>query len=105
MRSCRPGPSGAAGRPRTGRRAKPMAKMFRAYSVIQRPKQEDYWLNIGAAFPHEDGEGFNLLLQALPLHGNGKLVLRAFDGRAQAGQEEAAEGKERYTQGKAEGSC
>jgi hypothetical protein len=22
-------------------------------------------------FPHEDGEGFNLLLQALPLHGNG----------------------------------
>jgi hypothetical protein len=34
-----------------------MAKMFRVYSVIQRPKQEDYWLNIGAAFPHEDGEG------------------------------------------------
>ena len=57
-----------------------MAKMFRVYSVIQRPKQEDYWLNIGAAFPHEDGEGFNLLLQALPLHGNGKLVMRAYDG-------------------------
>ena len=48
-----------------------MAKMFRVYSVIQRPKQEDYWLNIGAAFPHEDGEGFNLLLQALPLHATG----------------------------------
>ena len=60
-----------------------MAKMFRVYSVIQRPKQEDYWLNIGAAFPHEDGEGFNLLLQALPLHGNGKLVMRAFDGTAE----------------------
>jgi hypothetical protein len=56
-----------------------VAKMFRVYSVIQRPKQEDYWLNIGAAFPHEDGEGFNLLLQALPLHGNGKLVMRAYD--------------------------
>jgi hypothetical protein len=61
------------------------------YSVIQRPKQEDYWLNIEAAFPHEDGEGFNLLLQALPLHGNGKLVMRAFDGAARAGPEEATE--------------
>ena len=53
--------------------------MYRVYSVIQRPKAEDYWLNIGAAFPHEDGQGFNLLLQALPLHGNGKLVLRAVE--------------------------
>jgi hypothetical protein len=57
----------------------PTAKMYRVYSVIQRPKAEDYWLNIGAAFPHEDGQGFNLLLQALPLHGNGKLVLRAVE--------------------------
>jgi hypothetical protein len=71
-----------------------MAKMYRVYSVIQRPKQEDYWLNIGAAFPHEDGEGFNLQLQALPLHGNGKLVMRAFDGAAPAGLEEARERKE-----------
>jgi hypothetical protein len=53
-----------------------MAKMLRVYSVIQRPKQEDFWLNIGAAYPHEDGKGFNIILQALPLHGNGKLVLR-----------------------------
>jgi hypothetical protein len=72
-----------------------MAKMFRIYSVIQRPKAEDYWLNIGAAFPHEDGEGFNLLLQALPLHGNGKLVMRAYDGTAQDEPEEAPETKER----------
>ncbi len=61
-----------------------MAKMFRIYSVIQRPKAEDYWLNIGAAFPHEDGQGFNLLLQALPLQSNGKLVMRAFDAPAEA---------------------
>jgi hypothetical protein len=51
-------------------------KMLRVYSVIERPKQEDFWLNIGAAWPHEDGKGFNVILQALPLHGNGKLVLR-----------------------------
>ena len=56
-----------------------MAKMYRVYSVIERPKQEDFWLNIGVAFPHEKGDGFNLMLQALPLHGNGKLVMRALD--------------------------
>ena len=56
-----------------------MAKMYRVYSVIERPKQEDFWLNIGVAFPHEKGDGFNVVLQALPLHGNGKLVMRAYD--------------------------
>ena len=34
-----------------------MAKMFRIYSVIQRPKAEDYWLNIGAAFRMKTGRG------------------------------------------------
>ena len=53
-----------------------MAKMYRVYTIIQRPKQDDYWLNIGVAFPHEDGKGFNVMLQALPLHDNGKIVLR-----------------------------
>lgn len=56
-----------------------MAKMYRVYTIIERPKQDDYWLNIGVAFPHDDGQGFNVILQALPLHGNGKVVLRAYD--------------------------
>ncbi len=57
-----------------------MAKtMYRVYTIIQRPKQDDYWLNIGVAFPHEDGKGFNVMLQALPLHDNGKIVLREHD--------------------------
>ena len=54
-----------------------MARMYRVYSIIERPKQDDYWLNIGVTCPHEDGEGFNVILQALPLHGNGKIVLQA----------------------------
>jgi hypothetical protein len=66
-----------------------MAKMYRVYSVIARPKQEDFWLNIGAAFPHEDGQGFNLQLQALPLHGHGKLVVRAYEPEAPAEEEKA----------------
>ena len=28
---------------------------------------------------HENGDGFNVILQALPLQGNGKLVVRAYD--------------------------
>ena len=70
-----------------------MAKMYRVYSIIERPKQDDYWLNIGVAFPHENGEGFNVILQALPLHGNGKLVLRAYDpekAKAEDEQQQAA---------------
>jgi hypothetical protein len=61
-----------------------MAKMYRAYSIIERPKQEDYWLNLGVAFPHDGGpeNGLNVILQALPLPGsNGqcKIVLRPYD--------------------------
>lgn len=46
----------------------------RAFSVIKREGQEDYWLPIGAAFEHADGKGYNVILQALPI--DGKLVLR-----------------------------
>ena len=52
---------------------------FRVYSVIPREGKDDYWLNIGLAFPHGDGKGFNVMLQALPL--NAKLVLREAAGR------------------------
>src|ERR1700720_3041155 len=31
----------------------------RVYTVIRREGQDDYWLNIGLAFPHKDGNGFN----------------------------------------------
>lgn len=66
-----------------------MAKMYRVYSIIERPKQDDYWLNIGVAFPHDNGDGFNVILQALPLHGNGKLVVRAYDPEKHEAEESA----------------
>lgn len=47
---------------------------YRAYTVIKREGQDDYWLNVGAAFPHKDGDGYNIILQALPI--DGKIVLR-----------------------------
>ena len=30
----------------------------RVYTVIKREGKDDYWLNLGVAFAHEDGEGF-----------------------------------------------
>ena len=30
---------------------------YRAYTVIKREGKDDYWLNLGVAFRHEDGEG------------------------------------------------
>ena len=52
---------------------------YQAYTVIKREGQDDYWLAIGAAFPHQSGDGFNVILQALPIsNGDGqcKIVLR-----------------------------
>jgi hypothetical protein len=46
----------------------------RAYSVIRREGQDDYWLNLGLVFDHKDGKGFNIMLQAFPL--DGKIVCR-----------------------------
>jgi hypothetical protein len=52
-------------------------KMYRVYAIVQRPKQDDYWLNIGAAFPHEDGKGYNIILQTHPI--GEKLVMRFYE--------------------------
>jgi len=38
-----------------------------AYSVRQREGASDVWTRIGAVFPHSQGEGFNLMLDALPM--------------------------------------
>jgi hypothetical protein len=47
---------------------------YRAYTVVKREGQDDFWLAIGAAFMHQDGDGYNVVLQALPI--DGKIVLR-----------------------------
>ncbi len=53
---------------------------MRAFTVIKRGEgQDDFWLPIGAAFAHSNGDGFNVILQALPIpNGDGqcKIVLR-----------------------------
>ena len=56
------------------------SEMYRVYAIVARPKQDDYWLNIGAAFPHEDRKGYNIILQAHPI--GEKLVVRLYEPKA-----------------------
>ena len=66
----------------------PAAPTHRVYTVIKREGQDDYWLNIGLAFPHKDGKGFNIVLQALPL--DGKIVCREITDEEQGEESSAA---------------
>jgi hypothetical protein len=45
-----------------------------AFNLRPREGSEPYWMRIGAMWPHLDGNGFNLLLDTLPL--DGRVVLR-----------------------------
>lgn len=45
---------------------------FIAYAVTGEGKQA-FWTRIGSAWAHQNGEGFNIELNALPL--NGRIVL------------------------------
>src|SRR3977135_2727774 len=47
---------------------------FRVYSANPPQANSADWLSIGLAVPHQDGKGFDVILQALPL--SPKLVLR-----------------------------
>jgi hypothetical protein len=58
-------------------REQPKVPTHRAFTVIRREGQDDFWLNLGLVFPHKDGGGFNIMLQALPI--DGKIVCRRIE--------------------------
>ncbi len=58
----------------------------RIYAVT-RNGQKKFWQPIGAAWPHNDGEGFNLVLDYLPLN-NAEIVVRK--PKAEEAEAEAA---------------
>jgi hypothetical protein len=64
-------------------------KMYRVYTIVERPKQDDFWLNIGAGFPHEKGTGFNIILQAHPI--GEKLVMMEYEPKEKEAQPSAPE--------------
>ena len=45
-----------------------------AYQVRDRGGKKGYWTRIGSAWPHADGNGFNLQVDVVPL--DGRVTLR-----------------------------
>jgi len=52
---------------------KPIAPTHRLYVVKKTKGAKDYWMPVGAAWPHKSGTGFNIMLDALPT--DGELVM------------------------------
>lgn len=46
-----------------------------AHTVREREVQKPVWTRIGAAWPHDKGNGLTLQLEALPLNFDGRIVL------------------------------
>lgn len=68
---------------------------YRVYTIIERQDDSPFWLNIGMAYPHQDGRGFNIQLQALPLQG--RLTLRTLGsppGMGEGGDEAEVHSKD-----------
>ncbi|MEY9363867.1 hypothetical protein ABH994_006588 [Bradyrhizobium yuanmingense] len=45
-----------------------------AVYVVEGEGDSAFWTKIGAAWPHQDGKGFNIQLSCMPL--NGRLIVR-----------------------------
>ncbi|WP_254508992.1 hypothetical protein [Anatilimnocola floriformis] len=45
-----------------------------AYQVREREGKKGFWTRIGSAWAHNDGKGFNLQLECVPL--DGRITLR-----------------------------
>jgi hypothetical protein len=69
-----------------------MAKpAFTAYAVTDYGEGENHktkWREIGAAWPHKDGKGYDVTLEALPV--SGRVVLRAVEEKPAQADERAA---------------
>ena len=52
---------------------------YHAYHVIDATgdAQKARWIRIGAVFAHDDGEGATLILDSLPIHFDGRVIMRA----------------------------
>jgi hypothetical protein len=52
----------------------PKKPAYVAYSVREREGKKARFTEIGVAFPHKDGKGFDILYDAIPL--SGRITLR-----------------------------
>jgi hypothetical protein len=51
-----------------------------AYNVRNREGGDNYWIRIGSAWAHADGNGFNIQLETVPL--DGRIALRVASEKA-----------------------
>ena len=59
-----------------------------AVYMVEDEGAKPFWTKIGAAWPHEDGEGYNVQLSAVPI--GGRLVIRKAKPKTeQQGEQEA----------------
>lgn len=61
----------------------------RVYAVTQRKNGDSNWTEIGAAWAHNDGQGFNLKVDYLPLNG-ADLVIRVPKEHAETASADAS---------------
>lgn len=80
----------------TQQQAAPSKPSHIAYQVRENGDKA-YFNNIGAAFEHKDGKGYNINLDAVPV--DGKVTLRTFEERLQKVQN----GSDRNSRGQDQG--
>jgi hypothetical protein len=72
------GANGAASQPKGKVMSEPTKQPTLAAYTIRKYKQgnddKQQWTRIGHAFPHKDGQGYDIVLQALPV--DGRVILR-----------------------------
>lgn len=51
-----------------------------AVYVVEGSGDNAYWTKVGAAWPHDDGDGFNITLVAMPV--DGKISLRKIKAKS-----------------------
>ena len=47
---------------------------YHAYSVREGKEKQSFFNRVGAAFPHKDGKGHNIILESVPV--DGRITLR-----------------------------
>ena len=60
--------------------------VFHAYNIRDYKKdgkKDSFWTKIGVAFAHEDGKGFNIVLDCFPV--DGKIALREPKAKEEGG--------------------
>lgn len=57
-------------------KSEPTRPTYAAYHVTEPRPGKKRWTRIGAFFAHEDGQGGSLILEAIPIAFDGKIVLR-----------------------------